>query len=274
MNPGPVASRRALRMLPRANPAASDTTHLPQRNETLQRLIDLQQIDNVIRELTAEIDRLPRQVAEIEATLAQHIARVEADKQALADSQLSRRKREGDIVALRDKISHLKGQSTQVKTNEQYKAMLHEIEFNEQQIGKAEDQILAEMEASESLAAKLRQTEAELATERVEVARQVAAAQARKAEDEKKLAAQRERREALKAGVEIGLFERYERLLKGRKGLAVVPIVDGSCCSACHVHMRPAAIGLVHAGVEIVACESCTRILYFAEPAAEDAEEA
>ena len=243
---------------------------MPQINETLQRLIDLQELDNVIRELSAEIDRLPREIATIEATLAEHIARVEADKKALADNQLSRRKREGDITALREKISHLKGQSTQVKTNEQYKAMLHEIEFAEQQIGKTEDQILAEMEASEALAAKLKQTEAALASERAEVARQVAEARARKAEDERKLATQRERREALKAGLDIGLFERYERILKARKGLAVAAIVDTDCCSACHVHMRPAALGQIYAGSELVSCESCTRILYLPPLAAAD----
>ena len=244
---------------------------MSQANETLQRLIDLQQLDNVIRELSAEIERLPREIAEIESTLAQHVARVEADKKALADNQLSRRRREGDITALREKITHLKGQSTQVKTNEQYKAMLHEIEFNEQQIVKTEDQILAEMEASEALAVKLKETESSLATERAEVAKQVAAAKARKAEAEAKLAGIRAQREALKAGLDISLFERYERILKGRKGLAVVRIVDGSCCSACHVRMRPAAIGQVHAGVVLVSCESCTRILYFAEAAADEA---
>lgn len=244
---------------------------MPQSNATLQRLIDLQKLDGVILLLAAEIDQLPKQIAAIEATLAQHIARVEADKKALADNQMSRRKREGDITSLRDKITHLKGQSTQVKTNDQYKAMLHEIEFQEQAIVKLEDQILTEMEASEGLAAKVKEAEAALAAERAEVAKQVSAAQARKAADEEKLAAHRATREQLKAGLDIGLFERYERILKGRKGLAVVPIVDTDCCSACHVHMRPAALGQIYAGQELVACESCTRILYLPEPEPEEA---
>jgi predicted nucleic acid-binding Zn-ribbon protein len=247
---------------------------MSQLNETLQRLIDLQQLDNQIRDLSAEIDRLPKEIAEIESTLAQHIARVEADKKALSDNQMSRRKREGDITALRDKISHLRGQTTQVKTNEQYKAMLHEIEFNEQQIVKVEDQILAEMEASEALAAKLKEAEASLASERTEVAKQVAAAKARKAEDEKILTAHRAQRETLKSGLDIGLFERYERILKGRKGLAVVPIIDTDCCEACNVRMRPAALGKVYAGSEIVSCESCTRILYIPPPEQPDVPEA
>ena len=236
-------------------------------NTILQRLVELQQLDLVIRDLVAEIDRLPREVAQIEATLAQHVARVEADKKALADNQLSRRKREGDISAFREKISHFKSQSLQVKTNEQYKALLHEVEYHEQQIRQTEDQILAEMEASESLDARLKEAERSLAVERVEVTKQVAEARARKAEDEKKLLAHCQRREELKTGIEIGQFERYEHVLKVRKGLAVVPIVKGSCCSACHVHMRPHAVSQVLSGEVIVHCESCDRILYFAPEA-------
>jgi uncharacterized protein len=243
---------------------------MPQPNETLQRLIELQKLDLVIRDLSAEIERLPKEIAQIESTLAQHVARVEADKKALADNQMSRRKREGEITSLREKISHLKGQSTQVKTNDQYKAMLHEIEYNEQQIVKIEDQILVEMEASESLAAKLKETEASLAAERAQVAEEVARAKARKAADEQTLAAHRQQREALKSGVDIAVFERYEHILKARKGVAVTAIVDRDLCGACHVRMRPAALSQAIGGNHLISCESCDRFLYYVPPATED----
>lgn len=234
--------------------------------ETLERLVELQQLDEIIRDLAAEIDRLPREVAQIEGTLAEHIARVEADKKALSDNQKSRRKREGDIAALRGKISHFKDQSLLVKTNEQYKAMLHEIEYHEQQIRNVEDQILAEMEESETLEARLKEAERNLVAERVEVARNVADARARKAEDDKKLSGERQRRAELQAKIEITQYERYERVFKAKKGLAVAPIVDGSCCGACHVHLRPQALNMVLSGAHIVSCETCDRILYFIPP--------
>ena len=244
---------------------------MPQSNETLQRLIDLQKLDILIRDLNAEIDRLPREIAQIESTLAQHVARVEADKKSLADNQLSRRRREVEITSLREKISHLKGQSTQVKTNDQYKAMLHEIEFNEQQIVKIEDQILLEMEASESLAAKLKEAESNLSSERAEVAKRVTEAKASKAAQEKTLAAYRLQREELKNGLDISVFERYERILKARKGVAVVAIVTPDLCGACHVHMRPAALSQAIGGQGLINCESCDRFLYYVPPTAEEA---
>src|SRR5689334_4339741 len=120
-------------------------------NASLKLLIEIQELDNVIRGLESEIQSLPRKIAAIESQLASHIAQVEADKAKVAENQRSRRKREGDIALCREKISKHKDQMLAVKTNDQYKAFVHEIEFQEVAIRKLEDEILVEMEESESL---------------------------------------------------------------------------------------------------------------------------
>ena len=70
-------------------------------NPSLKLLIELQQIDNVIRDLETEIQSLPRKVAAIESQLASHIAQVESGKAKVAENQRSRRKREIDIASFR-----------------------------------------------------------------------------------------------------------------------------------------------------------------------------
>ena len=62
----------------------------------------------------------------------------------------ARRKLETEIQDHRQKISKYREQSLAVKTNEQYKALLHEIEFTEQQIRASEDKILEGMVDSET----------------------------------------------------------------------------------------------------------------------------
>src|SRR3970040_2096674 len=100
-------------------------------NPNLQNLIELQKLDDVLRGLEAEVASLPGKIAEIENQLKTHIQQVESDKHALAENQKSRRRREGEISARRDKISHFKDKSLMAKTNDQYKALLHEIEFQD-----------------------------------------------------------------------------------------------------------------------------------------------
>jgi predicted nucleic acid-binding Zn-ribbon protein len=56
----------------------------------------------------------------------------------------------------------------------------------------------------------------------------------------------------------------YNRLAqRSRDGIAVAEVVNGSC-SACFMALRPQMLVEVRRGEQIITCESCTRILYFA----------
>ena len=240
---------------------ASTCDVLESMNADLQRLIELQQLDNEIRDVVAEIESLPQEIARVESTLNAHIQRVEAEKNALAENQKSRRKREGDIQAFRDKISHFKDQSIQVKTNEQYKAMMHEIEYHEEEIRKLEDQILGEMEESEALEQRLCKAEKLLAGEKLEVRKQIEQAMARKKGDEGNLEVLNRRRTGLTEAITPDIYASYERVTKYRKGLAVSSI-HAETCAACHVHLRPQVLSEMFNNEKIIHCESCDRILY------------
>lgn len=238
-------------------------------NPDLQTLIELQQLDATIAELHTEVQSLPQRIAQVESQLAEHIQAVEASKKNLAENQRGRRKRENDIAALREKISHYRDQTLEVKTNEQYKALLHEIEFHEAGITKLEDEILAEMIDSESLEKKLRETERSLAEERSRTEKEVAEAKQRQQQDEVELQASRTRRAQFQSRLQPAVYEQYEQIARARKGLAVVEVQD-EACGACHVRLRPQAYAEARTNEQILNCESCARILYYvAAPAAE-----
>src|SRR5262245_36965626 len=113
--------------------------------------VRLQEVDNRLADLSKEIASLPKHIAEIEKKLEAHQRKLEADRAALAANQKDRKKLEGDIQMQEQKISKLKDQMLQAKTNEQYKAFQHEIAFCESEIRRAEDRILDLMGESEVL---------------------------------------------------------------------------------------------------------------------------
>ena len=232
-------------------------------NQNLKLLIDLQRFDDTIAALETEIRSLPQRVAELEGTLAEHIQRAEADRQRLADNQRARRKREGDVSLLREKISRYKDQTLEVKTNEQYRALQHEIEFHEAEIRRLEDEILVGMIDSESLEKRLREAEQDLATERAVVQIEVAAAEQKQREDEERLREVLGQRAEIQRSLASDVYDQYERIAKFRKGQAVVVVQDGSC-GACYVRLRPQAYNEVMRNEQILSCESCGRILYYA----------
>src|SRR6478752_9256653 len=113
--------------------------------------IRLQEIDNRLGDLAREIAGLPIHIAEIEKKLISHERKLEADRAALSANQKERKKCEGDIQIQEQKISKLKDQMLQAKTNDQYRAFQHEIGFCQTEIRRAEDRILDLMGESEDL---------------------------------------------------------------------------------------------------------------------------
>src|SRR6201984_363510 len=125
----------------------------------IEHLISLQGTDREIQRLRAEIAELPKRVAVIEEKLAG----------TKAPRETAKKKYESAITDLRGKISKYRDQSLEVKTNDQYKALMHEIQFAEQEIGANEDKILELMVNSETREKEVKAAEIELKEETAEI---------------------------------------------------------------------------------------------------------
>src|SRR5579862_7975122 len=102
----------------------------------------LQSLDQQAAVLEKEVAALPKHIAAIEKTLESHLRRLEADKAALSANLKDRKKLEGDVQVHQQKISKPRDQMLGAKTNEQYRAFQHEIEYIEKEIRAAEDRVL------------------------------------------------------------------------------------------------------------------------------------
>ncbi len=237
----------------------------------LKLVIRLQDVDNRLADLAREIAALPKHVAEIEKKLLTHERRLEADRAALAANQKERKKCEGDIQAQDQKISKLKDQMLQAKTNDQYRAFQNEIDFCQKEIRKAEDRILELMAESEPLDRNVKAAEASLKTEKAEVEKEKQQARERTAADQKSAAELNAERQQIVAGIAPAHYQQYEKVRKARKGIGVAEAIDGRC-SVCQIQMRPQFFQELRRGESFMQCESCLRILYYNPPVNVEAE--
>jgi predicted nucleic acid-binding Zn-ribbon protein len=231
----------------------------------LKLVIRLQEIDNRLAELAREIASLPVHIAEIEKKLVSHERKLEADRAALAANQKERKKCEGDIQVQEQKISKLKDQMLQAKTNEQYRAFQNEIDFCQNEIRKFEDRILELMGESEPLDKNVKAAETALKAEKTQVEAEKQQARERTAADQ---AAERElqgERAGIVKDVTPSTYKLYERVRKGRRGVAISEVVDGRC-SVCNISIRPQLYQDLRKGDQLMSCESCQRILYYSPP--------
>ena len=231
----------------------------------IQAAVSMQALDKRALELTREIAMLPKHVGEIEKKLESHERKLAADKAALAANQRERKTREGEIQAQEQKISKLRDQSLQVKTNDQYRAFQHEIEFCQNEIRKAEDRILDLMGESETLAANVTVAEGALKAERAQVETEKRVARDRTDQDKAALAELEKQREELRISMTAAVYTTYEKLRRTRAGVAITEAVDGRC-QACNIAIRLQYLQELMRQDSVKCCENCGRILVYNPP--------
>ncbi len=230
----------------------------------LATILQIQVVDSRAEELRAEIDKLPRYVAEIERKLASHKAQLAAEKTAVASSDKERRQLEAAIAAHEEKASKLLAQMSEAKTNDQYRAFRNEIAFERKEVKNAEDRILDIMEESEAAQQRVSTAEKALAAESEIVGKEVEEAKARVSIDQEQLAEVMKERESLAAIVKPGLLKAYERVSKRGRGAAVSKL-ENNRCESCNMLVRPHLVQRLRQGDEIISCEFCSAILYEAD---------
>lgn len=240
-------------------------------NADLEKLIELEKVDREIVRLSDEVAALPKRVAAIEAKLAGDKAAVEKAKTAIKTNDAGRRKLESEIQGFQQKIVKYREQSSSVKTNDEYRALMHEVEFAEKQITGCEDKILELMIALEAEEKGLKAAEVDLKAEAAEVEKEKAGAHERTEDDQKLLQELGEKRSRLRTGVSDSSLAHYDRVMRQRKS-AIAEARDQKC-TACFVMIRPQTWQEIRSNEQIVTCSSCGRIFFY-DPAHETPVEA
>jgi len=223
-------------------------------------LIELEKTQGEIARLQAEIGGLPKRMAEIEGKLAGAKQKVTAAEEAIKKNEHDRRARESEIKDWNSKIIKLREQSSSVKTNEQYKALLEEIAYAEREISNCEEKIIIGMEDADGLKKALAAAQAELKEDTAEIEKEKEYARGVTAKDEAELAKLNAERTRLRSAVDESLLLNFDRIM-AKRGTAMAEVIDGSC-SACHVAVRPQRFNDLLNDAELVQCDSCARILY------------
>jgi predicted nucleic acid-binding Zn-ribbon protein len=233
-------------------------------NPDLDRLIQLQRLDDQTTAARARVDAIPSETAALDARLhARRQARDDA-KTALDDSQRRRRELERDLADVQSRLSRYRDQLMAVKTNKEYQAMQHEIAAAEADVRSAEDRILDCMEAAETLTAELQQAEETLAAEQVAIDEEKAQLEAERTKLEKWRSEASTERATLVDQISPEALTVFEHIARARKGVAMARAHDGHC-TECHVRLRPQSYNDVRRNENLIQCESCMRILYFAK---------
>jgi uncharacterized protein len=235
--------------------------------KVLHDLLELQNADLRLNDARKRLAAFPAKIAELDASLGSAKAAVERAQAGQRGAVKDRKKYDLDVEQWKERVRKYKDQSSQVKTNEAYKALQHEIEQAEAEISKAEDRLLEQMVAGEEYDRHIKAAERALkeaeqfaASRRVEIETKRAATQKEVAE----LEAERNR---LVLKIPENLLDNYDRIARKHNGTAMAEVRDEKCTS-CGMRVRPHVFQEIRRSnsEELFHCETCTRILYYVEP--------
>jgi predicted nucleic acid-binding Zn-ribbon protein len=230
-------------------------------------LIELQTVDVRLAALRARLSDLPKQVAAVDQRVTAAKQKVSTAKEALTQSLKDRKTFEMDVESWKEKARRYRNQGSEVKTNEAYKALQHEIEHAEAEAALAEDRLLERMVSGEDFDRQVKAAELAVGVVEREAQAEKAKILAEQGVLQKEFAAkQAEREEAVRA-IPEDLFENYERIAQHRHGVGIAEVRDETC-TLCGVRVRPHIFQKLRRddAREIFQCETCTRILYYIEP--------
>lgn len=228
----------------------------------MKTLLCLQELDLNVERCKARAQEIPKQKSKLEVQKKRLAEELEEREQARQHLKVEQRESESETDQHQAQIGKYQQQLLSVKKNEEYQALLHEIETLKKQVALKEERIITIMVELDDTNARLQEDKKRIEAELKAINRQcgeadedlaVALRECRKLEEE---------RIPLVEEVDRELITRYNRIRgKLKAGAAVVPLI-GEVCSGCHMYVPPQIVNEVLAGEKVHVCIHCGRILY------------
>lgn len=230
----------------------------------LEKLINLQKTDSEIRRLKQSLNTADTRRAEIEREFEKHAFSIREIQDRRDTLRNERADLDKHIAENKTYLERADRNLKHAQNQKEYETAMRETDALQKQIAAYETQTLENMTALEEVEKEIEGRSEEISTIDQKRADAIAEFDAQIEKDRAELARVEGGRDDVFKTLPSNLAAVYNRLSqRSRDGIAVAEVVNGSC-SACFMALRPQMLVEVKKGEQIITCESCTRILYFA----------
>jgi predicted nucleic acid-binding Zn-ribbon protein len=230
----------------------------------LEKLIALQNLDTTIRKLEKELEAIPQRRAEIEKEFDQRAFEIRGLETRRDDAKHTRARLEIEVVEQRGRLERAERNLMSSKKQDEYTAAIREADAARKQISTLETQILEQMETLDKAEAALNERADEIATLNSDREARLKAFDEETTRQSEQLVVARKDRDQVFANLPKAMSTMYSRIsARIRDGVAVAEARNRSC-TACFMSLRPQVMAEIRRGEEILTCDNCGRILYYA----------
>lgn len=221
-------------------------------------LQELGACERALEECARQRELLPQEILAAETKAQAAHDAVTGERERIQALDRRRRELETAVQDCESRRHKFQGQTALVKTNEEYRALLSEIDGQSRRISELEEEVLQLLEEIDRASEQLVETEREQERLGKSFTEEAGETRERLAEVERTFEARRAERATRVANLPAEARTRYEHVLK-RRSTGIAEIRLGSC-TACHRKVPPETINRTLAG-ELHTCHACQRIL-------------
>ncbi|MBI2192322.1 MAG: hypothetical protein HYU36_10090 [Planctomycetes bacterium] len=231
-------------------------------NPSIAALVELQSTDLNILRLKEMLEQKPRALASGEQEVARQRERLDQKHSEIKDQQVKIALKEDDLKDHEARIAKLKAQqATRGIKNKEFQALSHEIEGEKANTSYLQDVLLQMYAELEKVQKEVEELKKGVDSARDALEEQRAAIEAEIKTLQLEVEALEQQRTASAENLDEEIVNRYERILKGKKDIALAEVLDNHC-QGCYMELTPQMMLLVRKGSELVMCQSCGRLLY------------
>lgn len=238
---------------------------LTDMRETLRLLRGLQDLDEDLFRVKAELRRLPAERTRRREKIDARIHQLKELEHRAAEVRGRIKEIEDMTTSQRQRLRKLENEAAKSGDQALIAAYQHEMRSLKRDIGEAEDEGLSLVENESTIKAEADALRAEIETLENEFNEYSGNVEGEIEQAEKKrqgLDAQRAERMGGSVGADI--LDQYEKLLDAREGQAMA-LLDGRVCQGCYVSVPNNIYVRLARAQELVNCPSCGRILFLAD---------
>lgn len=236
----------------------------PKLRPEIQLLMEIQKLDKALDDLKRAIRARAKEFDEVKGRLKKEEQTLETIKKRWEETVKERRQGELELKASEEKKKKFEAQEYRVKTNEEVRALRHEIWVISQQIDKLEDKILELLEEEERLKRQIEEEKVRLELEKQKAEKEKGRIEGEIEKAKVEYQEVAEKREAMVQQLPEKLKDYYHSFCDRYPGEIVVTVVNGSC-GGCFMQILPQRLVGLHLGEEIIFCDKCQRLLAYDE---------
>jgi predicted nucleic acid-binding Zn-ribbon protein len=228
----------------------------------IEKLLIVQDRDVAVQKIEQELARIPQERGALEGHITAEEANIEAASHALKEKEVERSELDTEIKSKEEAIARFRTQQLEVKKNDEYRALTHQIEQTEQEISDLEERGIELLLEIDETSETFQEEKATIDARIVEEKNQISLLSEREVNlkasiDEAKAAV-----ETARSVVDENYLSHYDRVKKLSKRPPYAVRIEAHKCGGCHLRVSNEVNGSALVAGDPHFCDQCARMVY------------